>query len=128
MGLFSAISKAMQAAQEKAELEAAPVIRQIDQNDLSYGGEKFCAMARQLSPSARTAAGRAYQRKIDVSGKNEIYQAFEQMYGRYQQRGDTMAFALSQMLGKKLAQDEDSRVKEKSNDDGSKTLYLPRGY
>jgi len=39
-----------------------------------------------------------------------------------------MAFALSQMLGKKLAQDEDSRVKEKSNDDGSKTLYLPRGY
>lgn len=128
MGLFSAISKAMQAAQEKAELEAAPVIRQIDQNDLSYGGEKFCAMARQLSPSARTAAGRAYQRKIDVSGKNEIYQAFEQMYGRYQQRGDTMAFALSQILGKKLAQDEDSRVKEKSNDDGSKTLYLPRGY
>ena len=128
MGLFSAISKAMQAAQEKAELEAAPVIRQIDQNDLSYGGEKFCAMARQLSPSARTAAGRAYQRKIDVSGKNEIYQAFEQMYGRYQQRGDTMALALSQMLGKKLAQDEDSRVKEKSNDDGSKTLYLPRGY
>ena len=128
MGLFSAISKAMQAAQEKAELEAAPVIRQIDQNDLSYGGEKFCAMARQLSASARTAAGRAYQRKIDVSGKNEIYQAFEQMYGRYQQRGDTMAFALSQMLGKKLAQDEDSRVKEKSNDDGSKTLYLPRGY
>ena len=128
MGLFSAISKAMQAAQEKAELEAAPMIRQIDQNDLSYGGEKFCAMARQLSPSARTAAGRAYQRKIDVSGKNEIYQAFEQMYGRYQQRGDTMAFALSQMLGKKLAQDEDSRVKEKSNDDGSKTLYLPRGY
>ena len=128
MGLFSAISKAMQAAQEKAELEAAPVIRQIDQNDLSYGGEKFCAMARQLSPSARTAAGRAYQRKIDVSGKNEIYQAFEQMYGRYQQRGDTMAFALSQMLWKKLAQDEDSRVKEKSNDDGSKTLYLPRGY
>jgi len=128
MGLFSAISKAMQAAQEKAELEAAPVIRQIDQNDLSYGGEKFCSMARQLSPSARTAAGRAYQRKIDVSGKNEIYQAFEQMYGRYQQRGDTMAFALSQMLGKKLAQDEDSRVKEKSNDDGSKTLYLPRGY
>lgn len=128
MGLFSAISKAMQAAQEKAELEAAPVIRQIDQNDLSYGGEKFCAMAHQLSPSARTAAGRAYQRKIDVSGKNEIYQAFEQMYGRYQQRGDTMAFALSQMLGKKLAQDEDSRVKEKSNDDGSKTLYLPRGY
>ena len=128
MGLFSAISKAMQAAQEKAELEAAPVIRQIDQNDLSYGGEKFCAMARQLSPSARTAAGRAYQRKIDVSGKNEIYQAFEQMYGRYQQRGDTMAFALSQMLGKKLAQDEDSRVKEKSKDDGSKTLYLPRGY
>lgn len=128
MGLFSAISKAMQAAQEKAELEAAPVIRQIDQNDLSYGGEKFCAMARQLSPSARTAAGRAYQRKIDVSGKNEIYQAFEQMYGRYQQRGDTMAFALSQMLGKKLAQDEDSRVKEKSNDDGSKTLYLPQGY
>lgn len=128
MGLFSAISKAMQAAQEKAELEAAPVIRQIDQNDLSYGGEKFCAMARQLSLSARTAAGRAYQRKIDVSGKNEIYQAFEQMYGRYQQRGDTMAFALSQMLGKKLAQDEDSRVKEKSNDDGSKTLYLPRGY
>lgn len=118
----------MQAAQEKAELEAAPVIRQIDQNDLSYGGEKFCSMARQLSPSARTAAGRAYQRKIDVSGKNEIYQAFEQMYGRYQQRGDTMAFALSQMLGKKLAQDEDSRVKEKSNDDGSKTLYLPRGY
>lgn len=128
MGLFSVISKAMQAAQEKAELEAAPVIRQIDQNDLSYGGEKFCSMARQLSPSARTAAGRAYQRKIDVSGKNEIYQAFEQMYGRYQQRGDTMAFALSQMLGKKLAQDEDSRVKEKSNDDGSKTLYLPRGY
>jgi len=87
MGLFSAISKAMQAAQEKAELEAAPVIRQIDQNDLSYGGEKFCSMARQLSPSARMAAGRAYQRKIDVSGKNEIYQAFEQMYGRYQQRG-----------------------------------------
>lgn len=128
MGLFSAISKAMQAAQEKAELEAAPVIRQIDENDLSYGGEKFCSMARQLSPQARMAAGRAYQRKINVSGKNEIYEAFERMYGRYRQRGDTMAFALSQMLGKKLAQDEDSRVKEKSNDDGSKTLYIPQSY
>ena len=67
MGLFSAISKAMQAAQEKAESEAAPLIQLIEERDLSGGADALCRRLGSLSFTARGVAMQAYRRKIRFS-------------------------------------------------------------
>lgn len=126
MGLFSAISKAMQAAQEKAESEAAPLIQLIEEHDLSGGADALCRRLGSLSFTARGVAMQAYRRKIRFSNSDEVYRVFEEMYARYRRRGETIAFNVSQWLGEELAKSGDSRVSEKTSSDGSKTLYIPR--
>lgn len=49
MGLFSAIQRGLQAAQEKAESEAAPLIQLIEYRDLSGGADALCRRLGSLS-------------------------------------------------------------------------------
>ena len=49
MGLFSAIQRGLQAVQEKAESEAAPLIQLIEDRDLSGGADALCRRLGSLS-------------------------------------------------------------------------------
>ena len=148
MGLFSAIQRGLQAAQEKAESEAAPLIQLIEDRDLSGGADTaqynktkanliedrdlsggadaLCRRLGSLSFTARGVAMQAYRRKIRFSNSDEVYRVFEEMSARYRRRGETIAFNVSQWLGEELAKSGDSRVSEMTSSDGSKTLYIPR--
>lgn len=64
MGLFSAIQRGLQAVQEKAESEAAPLIQLIEDRDLSGGADALCRRLGSLSFTARGVAMQAYRRKF----------------------------------------------------------------
>jgi len=99
MGLFRAIQNAMQEHKEKARIEAAPTIQRIEEGDLSYGAKVVCDRVPHLSLAAKPVAMQAYRRKIQCADSSEVCDVFEEMYERYKQRGDMMAFNVSQWLG-----------------------------
>lgn len=128
MGLFSAIQNAVQKRKEDAQIEAAPTIRRIEESDLSYGAQVVCERISHLSLAAKPIAMQAYRRKIECTGSDEIYRAFDEMYERYKRRGDTIALNVAQWLGQELEKRYDYRVETKGGEDGSRPLYVPRGH
>lgn len=126
MGLFRAIQNAMQEHKEKARIEAAPMIQRIEEGDLSYGAKVVCDRVPHLSLAAKPVAMQAYRRKIQCADSSEVCDVFEEMYEHYKQRGDMMAFNVSQWLGERLAREGSLRVSEKTSSDGGRTLYIPR--
>ena len=127
MGLFDAIGRAVQDGKEKAAMQAAPLIRQVEERDLPSATKVICQEFGRISIAAKAKVTQAYRKRINsTSDVDELYWAFEEAYNIYRRKQDMTAYNLAQHVGKRLYEIGDSRIEARENDNGF-TSYRPAG-
>lgn len=99
-------------------------------NNAKEKGERETQSARIKILNAydmRSALISCFQSKIrEESDMDGMYNAFEDMYKLYKRNGDTLAMNIAQMLGRKLHNKGDDRIREVDSSD--KSIYVPSNY
>lgn len=116
-------------AKEKGERETQSArIKILNAYDMRSASRTMHeAMKRSSSLAARSALISCFQSKIrEESDMDGMYNAFEDMYKLYKRNGDTLAMNIAQMLGRKLHNKGDDRIREVDSSD--KSIYVPSNY
>ena len=125
MGLFGAISKAMQNSKEKTRLEAAKFSEKIEYADLSFACILLVREFDRSSLPVKASITRIIRERIaKEENTDELDRASSDMYDLGNRRHDMVAQNCAQWLGHRLNQLNDYRVEVKEYDN-SKT-YIPR--
>lgn len=125
MGLFGAISKAVQNSKEKTRLEAAKFSEKIEYADMSYACTLLVREFDRSSLPMKASITRIIRERIaKEENADELYRAFSDMYDLGNRKHDMVALNCSQWLGRRLNQLNDYRVEVKEHD--STKMYIPR--
>jgi len=125
MGLFGALSKAMQNSKEKTRLEAAKFSENIEYADLSYACSLLVREFDRSSLPVKASITRIIRQRIArEENADELYLAFSDMYDLGHRRQNMVAQNCAQWLGRRLYELNDYRVETKGQD--NTRIYIPR--
>lgn len=126
MGIFGRIQNAVRDAQERAALEAKPAVDRMMGSDIIYATEIFYRESRRATSIAmRANLISGFRRRLAKEENNdELYRAFMEVYQLYEHKRDNTALAISQIIGKKLYENDYWKIKVETVND--KDMYLPK--
>ena len=127
MGIFKFIGNQFDNAKERARLEALPILNYMEESSLEDSALLLIrTFNKGTSIMAKSTLLQAFQKKVSsTDNTKEIFYAFSATYEIYNCKHDTIALNISQILGRRLYNDGDSRVYEKEFAEG-RTLLVPR--